>query len=58
MTTHLTVEQMPEPSRPVAVLVLDRPDFDPSSAGAKLNRLQDFEERGSSLFEVIPAPSR
>jgi hypothetical protein len=55
---HLAPADLPTPSTPVAVLSLDRDDFDPAAAGAALKLLQKFELPGSALYEVAPRAHR
>jgi len=55
MDPQLRREDLPIGAEPIAVLVLDRTDFNPATTQAKVRLLRLFPDPGCALFEVLPA---
>jgi hypothetical protein len=54
MNPQLRRQDLPAGAAPVAVLTLDRTDFNPAATAAKVRLLQAFPDPGCALYEVVP----
>jgi len=54
ITTHPQASDLPPGHGPLALLTLDRTDFNPAASGLKLHQLQTYPDPGSVLYEIEP----
>ncbi len=57
MNPQLRRADLPAGAAPIAVLALDRTDFNPATTEAKVRLLQAFPDPGCALYEVVPDAS-